>query len=57
MSIWPEAAHDEKGVEILSDDLGDSEEEDVETTCIRGPWYNCQWDLTVLPDTKYQLFE
>lgn len=37
MSIWPEAAHDEKGVEILSDDLGDSEEEDVETTCIRGP--------------------
>ena len=35
LTLWLEAAPDDEGVK---DDLGDSEEECGDTTCIRGPW-------------------
>ena len=44
-TLWLEAAPGDEGVRILSADLGVSEEEAGDTTCIWGPCYNCQWDL------------
>ena len=47
LTLWPETAHDDEGVRIISAGPEDSEEEAGQTTCTRGPCYNSQWDLSI----------